>query len=424
VNARQSTEPDAGGSLVGRTLADRYLVERLLGEGGMGSVYAARQLGLERLVAVKVIRAEIAAGAVEAERFRREALAAARLDHPNIVTVYDFGRLEDGSSYLVMELLTGPTLDRVLAADRTPDPAAVVSVFEPVCDAVDALHAAGIIHRDIKPANIALPDEANADDVVKLIDLGIARFSDASHGDLTGHLVIGTADYIAPEVAMGKPAGPASDIYALGVTAFEALAGRPPFTGETDRDVLIKHIREPVPSIRRIRRDLPAAFDGALAVALAKDPEDRFATAKAFARALRNAAVMLRTEPAKAPARRARAILLVESDAATREFARGCLAAFGYEVTEAADAVEALLRLGGGTFDLVIANADLPVLDGLTLVRLKLEKGIRTPTLLITPDGRLPDSVAADTHGVAAAVKLPLDAGELFGAVSAALADG
>src|SRR5262249_15589742 len=149
---------------------------------------------------------------------------------------------------------------------------------------------------DIKPANIALPDSENPDDVVKLIDLGIARFSDASHGDLTGHLVIGTADYIAPEVALGKPAGPASDIYALGVTAFEALAGRPPFTAETDREVLIKHIKEPVPSIRRIRKNLPAAFDGALAGALAKDPEDRFATARAFARALRTAAAMLKTD--------------------------------------------------------------------------------------------------------------------------------
>ena len=408
--------------LVGKTLAERYVVERLLGEGGMGSVYVARQLGLDRLVAVKVLRPEIAAGAVEAERFRREALASARLDHPNIVTVFDFGRLPDGSSFLVMELLTGPSLDRVLASGSVLDASLAVRIFEPVANAVDALHAAGIVHRDIKPANISLPDRENPDDVVKLIDLGIARFSDASRSDLTGQLVIGTVEYIAPEVATGSKASPASDVYALGITVFEALTGAPPFTGSSDREILIKHIKEPPPDVSSLAPEVPGGFDAVLSRALAKSPEARFPTARDFARAMRDALSTPRGEPRVVARRAARSVLVVDADAANREFARGCLAAFGYEVVEAADAVEALLHFGARSFDLVIANALLPGLDGLTLLRLKLEKGIQTPTVLLTGDGRIPDGVTAESHGVASAIGVPLDAGALFGAVTAALA--
>ncbi len=410
------------GDLIGKTLADRYVVERLLGEGGMGSVYAARQLGLDRMVAVKVLRPEVAGGSVEAERFRREALAAARLAHPNIVTVFDFGRLPDESAFLVMELLTGPSLDRVLGSGSVLDAELCVRVFEPIASAIDALHAAGIIHRDIKPANIALPDRGDPNDVVKLIDLGIARFSDASKSDLTGQMIIGTVDYIAPEVATGSKASAASDIYALGVTVFEALTGSPPFPGSGDREILIKHIKEPPPAVSNVKPEVPSGFDAVLMHALAKDPAARYSSAREFARAMREALSTPRGEPRAAQRRVARAVLVVDGDAATREFARGCLAAFGYEVVEAADAVEALLLFGGRSFDLVIANAILPGLDGVTLLRLKHEKGIHSPTILLTGDGRLPDGVTAESHGIASAIALPLDAGALFGAVTAALA--
>jgi serine/threonine-protein kinase len=406
--------------IVGRMLAERYLVERLIGEGGMGSVYAARQLGLDREVAIKVLRPEVAAGRVEAERFRREALAAARLDHPNIVKVYDFGHAPDGSAFLVMEMLTGPTLGEWLRASPRPDPAAVVAYLEPVCAAVDALHAAGIVHRDIKPANVSLPDSADPDDVVKLIDLGIARFADAARGELTGQLIIGTAEYIAPEVATGAAAGPASDLYALGIMAFEALVGMPPFTGDTDREILVKHIGAPPPLATLARSDLPVGFDDVLSRALAKDAASRYASARELARAMRAALSTPAAVRATARRRAARSILLVEGDADVRAFARDCLAAFGYEVVEATDGVEAFLKLGATPFDLVIADANLSGLDGVSLLRLKTEKGIQTPAILLTADGRLPEGVTAESHGVAAAVALPLDAGALFGAVGAA----
>jgi serine/threonine-protein kinase len=405
----------------GRTLADRYVVERLIGEGGMGAVYLARQLGLDREVAVKVIRPEIASGGVEAERFRREALASARIDHPNIVRVYDFGRTEDGAAFLVMELLRGPSLAAWLAATRAPDPTTVVGLLEPVCDALDALHAARIVHRDIKPANVSLPDPADPDDVVKLIDLGIARFADGVRGDLTGRLIIGTAEYIAPEVATGGAASAESDRYALAVTAFEALVGFPPFTGETDREILVKHITEPPPLATRVRRDLPSGFDEVFVRALAKDPAERYPTAREFGAAMRAA---LATPVATRRRAVSRAVLVVAADAATRSFARDTLGAFGYAVTEATDAVEALLKLGGATFDLVIAADDLGGIDAATFLRLKLEKGVRAPAVLATPGGRVPDGVGLESHAVAGAIALPLEAGALFAAVSEALSRG
>jgi serine/threonine-protein kinase len=365
-------------AMIGQTLADRYVVERLVGSGGMGEVYAARQLGLDRVVAVKVLRRDLMAGTTEAERFRREALATARLDHPNIVTVYDFGRLPDGSAFLVMEFLAGPSLEQWLAATPEPDPATVVGLLEPACDAVDAMHAAGIVHRDIKPANIALPDPASPHDVVKLIDLGIARFADSKHGDLTGQMIIGTAEFIAPEVATGGPAGPSSDLYALGVTAFWALAGSVPFTGLSDREILIKHIKQPPPLPSRMRPSLPRAFDDVLARSLAKDPAERYQTARELASALRAATA--------APVRRAtRTVLLVEGDAASRELARGCIAALGYEVVEATDGVDALLELGARPFDVVLLSAGLTGFDAETVLRLMREKGLATPAAVIAP---------------------------------------
>jgi hypothetical protein len=387
--------------LIGRTLADRYVVERRIGTGGMGSVYAARQLGLDRTVAVKVLRADLAAGVVEAERFRREALATARLDHPHIVTVFDFGRTEDGAAFLVMEFLGGPSLEQWSRSTPSPDPETVVGFLEPVCNAVDAMHAAGIVHRDIKPANISLPDPKEPHDVVKLIDLGIARFADSRHGELTGQMIIGTVEYIAPEVATGGAAGPASDLYALGVTAFEALVGSVPFKGLSEREVLIKHIKQPPPIPSRMRPDLPRGLDEALARALAKNPGDRFATAGELAAALRAGLATAAGGGAAAPAARSgRTVLLVEADPAARDAARGCLAALGYETVEAADGVDALLQLGARAVDVVLVSADLAGLDAETVVRLIREKGVAAP---------------------AAVVRAPYDAGTLMGAIFGAI---
>ena len=402
--------------MIGKTLANRYLIERLIGEGGMGAVYAARQLGLDREVAVKVLRKDVAASAVQVERFRREALAAARLDHPNIVKVFDFGREDDGSAYLVMELLTGPSLERWLAENPRPDAAFVASIFAPVAAAVDALHRAGIIHRDIKPANIALPDPTDADDVVKLIDLGIVRFSEAVRGDLTGGMIIGTAEYIAPEVATGAAASSRSDLYALGITAFEALVGFPPFTGDSDREILLGHIRNEPPRASRARRGLSSAADDVFARILAKDPADRFGTAGEFSTALIAAVAVT---PITAPRPSPRSVLVVSDSEALRSRVRDPLRAFGYVVTETSDAFDALLKLGGERFDVVIADATLPGLDGPGLLRLAAEKGVRTPGILVASEE---EAFLSSDATAAAVLPASFDPGALFAAISEAIA--
>ncbi|MDL2716831.1 MAG: serine/threonine-protein kinase [Acidobacteriota bacterium] len=260
----------------GRTLG-RYRLDALLGRGGMAEVYRATDTKLARTVAVKVILATHAAEEHFLERFLREARVVASLEHPNILPVYDFGE-ENGVPFLVMPYLPGGSLhDRLKAG---PVPLAVASSWiAELAGALDAAHAAGVLHRDVKPANVLL----GKDDRLFLADFGIAKLLESQTGLTATGVVVGTPVYMAPEQAQGQPASPATDRYALAVVAFEILAGRPPFEGESALSLMHQHVATPPPMLSARVAGLPAGLDAVLSQALAKDPAKRPPTCRAFA---------------------------------------------------------------------------------------------------------------------------------------------
>ncbi|HEX6254506.1 MAG TPA: serine/threonine-protein kinase [Euzebyales bacterium] len=251
----------------GDVIGHRYRVDARLGRGGMASVYAATDLTLDRSVALKISSWHADDEPRAAERFRREARAAAALHHPNIVTVFDVAE-HDGVTVLVMQRVDGPTLaSRIGERGPLPVPEAA-DVAAQICDALAAAHAAGIVHRDVKPSNVLFA----ADGVVKLSDFGIARATEAS---LTMTSVHGSVGYIAPEQARGERPDPRSDLYALGCTLFEMLTGHRPFTGDTIAAVLSQHLHEPAPEVHSVRPEIPDALDALVTRLLAKDPGER-----------------------------------------------------------------------------------------------------------------------------------------------------
>jgi serine/threonine protein kinase len=391
-----------GDPFLGQVLGDRYVVEAIVGQGGMGTVYSARQRELDRRVAIKVTRPELVYSFQIMERFRREAATTAKLRHPNIVTVYDFATLPNGRSFLVMEFLSGPSLMKWLE-EHAPAPIdTVVDYLKQVCRAIGALHRAGIVHRDIKTSNIILPDPVNPDDTVKVVDFGIARLRDTSDGGrLTGKSVLGTADYLAPELIEGGEADPRSDLYALGVVAYEALAGAPPFRGASKSAVLLQHLTKTPARPSTLRSDLHSNFDDVLLRCLEKDPMQRYPSAEALAEAL-EAALSPNTAPnlpwasttsvheaaatsstdVVAPDRPR--VLVIDDEEDVRAVSRAALEDAGYEVATAADGIEALMRLGAGSYDIILSDVDMPNLDGFKLLEVVSRKGVTTPVIFIT----------------------------------------
>jgi serine/threonine protein kinase len=258
-----------------RTLAGRYRLEEVIGRGGMSTVYRATDGVLDRDVAVKVLLPVLAEqDPTYAARFEREARAAAALASSAVVTVFDTGIDEDGSQFIVMEYVAGRSLAQLLADERPLETAEATRIAGRVADALHAAHAAGILHRDIKPANVMLAD----DGTVKLLDFGIARRVDGTTLTQVAS-VVGTAAYMAPERALGRPGDARADIYSLGCLLYAMLTGRAPFTGEHAAAVLHQHVNvEPVaPS--RLRRGIPAGLDALVLAMLAKAPEARPPTA-------------------------------------------------------------------------------------------------------------------------------------------------
>ncbi|HEY5335242.1 MAG TPA: serine/threonine-protein kinase [Mycobacteriales bacterium] len=265
----------------GRLVAGRYRLSRVLATGGMGQVWLGRDEVAEQPVAVKVLRAEYAAEPAFVERFRAEARTARLLDHPHVATVIDYGEQtgphgEPTGAYLVMELVDGEPLSAILRREGPLDQRRVLDLLAQAGSALQAAHDAGIVHRDVKPANILV----TRDDQVKITDFGIARATGALSLTRTG-TVLGTAHYLSPEQVQGRSASPASDLYALGVVAYECLAGRRPFVADSPLEVALAHQRDPVPS-------LPDHVHPAVARlvhrALAKDPAGRHRSAGAFGR--------------------------------------------------------------------------------------------------------------------------------------------
>ncbi len=260
----------AGTVRPGQVIAGRFEIIRLLGAGGMGVVYLARDRQLGEEVALKVIAGLGLTDPAAADRLRREASAARRISHPNVVRLHDLGE-EGGLLFLSMEFVDGESLHQLLTRAGLLSPAQLRPIAAQICDALAAAHTAGVIHRDLKPANVLLDRQQR----VKLIDFGIARLAHSEGMTATG-MVVGTAEYMAPEQIRGGTVDARTDVYALGVILYQALTGRPPFVGETPIAVSLAHCTDPVPPPSTIRGDLPPAWESLILRALAKDPRQRF----------------------------------------------------------------------------------------------------------------------------------------------------
>jgi serine/threonine-protein kinase len=265
-----------------RVLGDRYTLLEVLGDGGMARVHLARDNVLERDVALKILRDAYADDEGFVERFRREAKNAASLNHPSIVQVYDQGRAEDGTYFMAMEYVPGGTLKERLVREGPLDPREAAGIASRVAEALGTAHARGIVHRDIKPQNVLLTASGDA----KVADFGIARAASSKTMTET-NLILGTASYMSPEQVRGERAGPASDLYSLGVVLYEMLTGSVPYEAEDPIATAMKHLDEPPPHPGKLNPEIPEGLDALVVKLLAKEPEERYASAATLAEDLR-----------------------------------------------------------------------------------------------------------------------------------------
>jgi serine/threonine protein kinase len=286
-------------SWIGRTLSGRYRIDALLGQGGMSAVYKATDPNLKRVVAIKLIHSHLSGDAQFIKRFEEEAAAVASLRHPNIVQVFDFNS-DEGTYYMVLEFLPGETLQDRLK--RLSDEKRLLAFKESIqytvniCDALGYAHQRGMVHRDIKPANIMLDIHNQA----ILMDFGIVKIVGGDSHTATG-AVVGTARYMSPEIIRAEVPDARADIYSLGITLYEMLSGRPPFVADSAMTLMMMHLNDPVPDPRSLRADVPQALVDVLVKAMAKDRNDRYASAAEFASALKRVLAGLETGTAYAP---------------------------------------------------------------------------------------------------------------------------
>ncbi|MGN6107633.1 MAG: protein kinase domain-containing protein [Kofleriaceae bacterium] len=297
--AEAALEDGDGSELVGQLIDGRYRLEATLGRGGMGLVYRAAHVGLRRQVAVKILHPSLAASSDVRSRFEREALAVGKIDHPNCVSVYDVGRLPDGSLYLAMELLDGRSLADVLEQEGQLAPGRALHILAGILRGLSHIHAAGLIHRDIKPENVFLIRHGSDEDFAKILDFGIAKpmtgKSDLDDGvKLTqAGMAFGTPIYMAPEQALGNPMDGRADLYAAAVLAYEMLCGQPPFYSDDKLEVMSMHTAKPVPPMRarmiKGGRGVPSSIERLIQRGLTKKPSERYASAEVFLAAVEDA---------------------------------------------------------------------------------------------------------------------------------------
>lgn len=286
---------------IGLTVDGKYLIVAKLGAGGMGAVYRAQRLMIGDEVAIKILHPGLVSDSQATERFRREAQAAARLQHANAVSIYDFGVTQDGTVYLVMELLEGDNLRQLIRKLGPFQPSTAVDLIKQVCSVLEEAHDHHIIHRDIKPDNIMV-STPNGGLRVKVLDFGIAKLRDVATTNLTqAGSVVGTPHYMSPEQCLGQELDTRSDIYSLGIVLYEMLAGVVPFNSRTSTAIVVQHVNQPPPSLRAINLGISEDLERVVFHALQKRPELRPKTAIEFGREL-DEAVSLKKEQGPVPA--------------------------------------------------------------------------------------------------------------------------
>jgi serine/threonine protein kinase len=295
-------------ALIGRTIAGKFRIEAYVGGGGMGAVYKARQVDLDKIVAIKVLHAALAYEPAFATRFKREAKAASRIDHPNSMRVLDFGQEADGLFYIAMEFLEGRNLHRIIHEEGPLDAARLAGFARQTLAALTAAHELKIVHRDLKPENIIVlrrtDDEGNAIETVKVCDFGIAKFTAPAPTQTTTNQklthegsLIGTPDYMSPEQARGLELDARSDLYSVGVILYEALTGKLPFVADTPLAVVLRHINDEPKPPHELVPGVDPKLEAICLRAMAKKPEERYASAREMRAALATESAPLRSNP-------------------------------------------------------------------------------------------------------------------------------
>jgi len=356
-----------------KILGARYQLGAMIGTGGMADVYIAQDQRLSREVAIKILRSDLAKDPTFVSRFRKEAKAAAGLNHPGIVAVYDSG--EDPAPYIVMELVSGHTLRELIHGGERLQLDRALEIGAGILEALDYSHQRGIVHRDIKPANIMITDKGD----VKVMDFGIARAMDDLGATLTSTWnVVGTAQYLSPEQALGEVADAPTDIYSTGCLLYELLTGRPPFSGETPVSIAYQHVSGALVPARQVQPDLPESVEVVLAVALAKKPEDRYASANAMLQDINKirAGQNISTKVAREPLASRRTVITT----GLVVLAIGIAAVLGISLN------------GGSTPSL---GNEIPNVVGLTEVEARALLSDYTVTVQRAPDPRIPNDRVA-----------------------------
>jgi serine/threonine protein kinase len=283
--------------LLGSVIDGRFEILEKLGEGGMGAIYKARQLSVDRIVALKILLHDQRGDPISVERFRHEAYLASRLKHPNAIVIHDFGQSERGLLYIAMEFLPGETLKQRLRRVGPMPVDVAVRVMSQALRTIAEAHRMGLVHRDLKPDNVFLTRVEGDENFVKVLDFGIAKLTAVQEGaEVEGYQggltvqgkIYGTPNYMSPEQIRGKTVDQQSDLYSLGVIFYEVLAGRQPFVGETPVDVMMMHLRDTPPTLRSLRAEVPVELERTVLRALEKDRRARYQTADEFLEALEN----------------------------------------------------------------------------------------------------------------------------------------